>query len=161
LFDAAQASYLQTTIVEELRGVKVADLMTQECPIVAAEWSLQRFVDDVLLRSGQRCYMVRRDDRDGEVVGLITAKEVQETGRETWPSTSVAGAARPLASLHTVSPDTSAADALRMMSQHDVHQLPVMADGHLAGVVTRAHLLQLVDTRMRLEHTIPRGARHA
>jgi Zn-dependent protease/predicted transcriptional regulator len=157
LLDAAQASYLQTAVTEELRDVRVADLMTQDCPTVEARWSLQQFVDDVLLRSGRRCFLVRRDE---EVIGLITPHEVQEIQRETWPSTSVASAARPLASLYTVSPDTSASEALRIMSRHDVHQLPVLSDGHLEGLVTRGHLLQLVETRLRLEHAPTRGGHH-
>jgi predicted transcriptional regulator len=108
-------------------------------------------------RKRRRCFLVRRDT---EVIGLITPNEVQEIQRETWPSTSVASAARPLASLHTVSPDTSASEALRIMSRHDVHQLPVLSDGHLEGLVTRGHLLQLVDTRIRLEHAPARGGPH-
>lgn len=157
LIDAAQASYLQTAMTEELRDVRVADLMTQECPTIEARWSLQQFVDDVLLRSGRRCFLVRRD---AEIIGLISPKEVQEVQRETWPSTSVASAARPLASLHTVSPDTPAIEALRIMSRYDVHQLPVLSDGHLDGLVTRGHLLQLVDTRMQLEKAPARGGPH-
>lgn len=37
------------------------------------------------------------------------------------------------------------------MSQRDVHQLPVLDNDRLTGVVTRGHLLQLIDMRTRLD----------
>ena len=45
---------------------------------------------------------------------------------------------RPLDQLHTVTPYTPVMEALETMGRDDVNQLPVMADNHLEGVVTRA-----------------------
>ncbi|MGH9163779.1 MAG: site-2 protease family protein [Vicinamibacteraceae bacterium] len=147
LLQAAQASCAQVSLTEGLRDVRVADVMGSDCATVDGRWSLQQFVDDLLLRSGRRCFLVQRGEN---VIGLITPNEVRNVDRETWGTTAVATAARPLQTLHTVSPETPAGEALKIMSEEDVHQLPVMLNGHLKGIVTRGHVLQLIQTRTTL-----------
>jgi len=52
--------------------------------------------------------------------------------------------------LVTVTPATTAREALRLLSEHDVHQLPVMHGGRVAGLLTRAGLLQAIQMRRAL-----------
>jgi predicted transcriptional regulator len=58
---------------------------------------------------------------------------------------------RPLEELHVITPDTQVLDALKLMASNDVNQLPVVANGTLQGVVTRSHLLQLLQARSELQ----------
>ncbi|HEX6209966.1 MAG TPA: site-2 protease family protein, partial [Methylomirabilota bacterium] len=134
LLEAARASYAQVAAVEALRGVRVRDLMGTDCGTVEAATSLQSFVDDLLLRTGRRCFVVTGG---GAVVGLVTPHEVRQVAREEWPGLSVGDVMRPLAATRTVTPQTPAIEALRIMGQEDIHQLPVVSDGHLDGIVTR------------------------
>jgi CBS domain-containing protein len=57
---------------------------------------------------------------------------------------------RPLAQLRTVTPDTPVADALEMIGQDDVNQLPVLANGRLAGMISRERILRYLLTRAEL-----------
>ena len=57
---------------------------------------------------------------------------------------------RALRDLRTVSPATPVTEALKIMSHDDVNQLPVVADGHVAGVITRSHVLRLIQARAEL-----------
>jgi CBS domain-containing protein len=57
---------------------------------------------------------------------------------------------RPLADLHVVSPDTPASEALEVMSREDVNHLPVVATGHVEGVVSRNEIVNLLQTRRTL-----------
>jgi len=57
---------------------------------------------------------------------------------------------RPIRQLRTIQPSTPAIDALRLMGQEDVNQLPVMSDGKFEGMVGRSHILQLLQTRAEL-----------
>jgi CBS domain-containing protein len=41
----------------------------------------------------------------------------------------------------TVGPDTSAEHCAQLMEQHHIKRLPVLSDGHLVGIVSRADLL--------------------
>ena len=41
-------------------------------------------------------------------------------------------------------------EALQIMNRDDVNQLPVVTDGHLAGVITRSNVLRLIQNRAEL-----------
>ena len=147
LLEGAQAHELQAQLTATLRGVRVADVMARECVNVDADTSLRRFVDEQLFRFAARCFAVCRGDR---VLGLITPDEVKHVDRREWERTTVSQAMVPLQSLHPVGPESSATDALALMGRENISQLPVVADGHLEGVVMRSSLLRLVQARREL-----------
>lgn len=62
------------TITQSLRDVRVADVMANECATVDPITTVQVLVDDVLLRTGHRCVIVKSN---GHVLGLITLREVR------------------------------------------------------------------------------------
>ena len=147
LLTAAQASYAQVTIAETLRGVRVRDLMRDDCVTVGADVNLQSLVHDLLLRTGRRCIVVKRDSR---VLGLVTPNEVRGVGRDRWQQVTAGDVMRPLDQLKTVGLDTPATEAFTTMAREDVNQLPVVTDGRLEGIVTRGHILQLLQSRAEL-----------
>jgi Zn-dependent protease/CBS domain-containing protein len=148
LLNAAGASYLQTTANRALAGATVRQVMSQECGTVEAGISLQDFVDHFVLDTGRRCFVVVSGSQP---VGMITPIEVRQVDRGTWPLTSVQAVMKPLNRLHAVSPDTPAMEAMEIMAREDVNQLPVVSDGHLDGIITRAHVLKLLRTRSELD----------
>ena len=113
LLDASRTSYAQTKLLSELRDRRVGEMMERDYPTADGKMSLQRFVDQHLLPTGFRCFIVEEDDH---VTGLITANEVKGVERSRWPSTTVDRAMRPLRELHIVAPDTPAIQALHIMS---------------------------------------------
>jgi CBS domain-containing protein len=121
--------------------------MARDCSVVPAEMSLQKLVDDLLLRTGRRCFTVVED---GRVVGLITPHEVKGIPRAQWPDAAVGQAMRSLDRIHTVLPESSVADALEAMAGEDVHQLPVVSEGQLRGVISRGDVLRVLKTRQEL-----------
>jgi len=147
LLNAAGASYGGTRTFERLRGLRVADVMTRDCAVVEAGMSLQELVDDHILRTGKRCFVVVGDHG---VVGLITAHEVKQVPRAEWAARTVGQAMRPLASLRTVGPASSVADSLDIMTREDVHQLPVVTGGRLEGVIGRGDVLRVLQARAEL-----------
>lgn len=148
LLNAARASYAEVAVTASLRGVRTGDVMARDCDTVDASTALDGFVD-LLLRTGRRCFMVTTRD-GGEIVGLITPQEVRAVERSRWPQVRVADTMRALNGLKTVTPATPVSEALKIMSRDDVNQLPVVSDGRLAGVITRSHVLRLVETRAEL-----------
>jgi predicted transcriptional regulator len=128
--------------------MRVSDVMSRDCVIVNRSLSLREFVDTCLLRTGQRCYAV---EDHGRLVGLITPRDVGAVPRERWDSITVSEAMRPLEELHTITPDTQILDALKLMASNDVNQLPVVANGALQGILSRSHLMQLLQARSELQ----------
>jgi Zn-dependent protease len=148
LLTAAQASYAQVTIDETLRGVRVGDVMSEDCATVDAEVNLQSVVDDLLLRTGRRCIVVKHN---GRVLGLVTPNEVRGVDRDRWQQLTAGDVMRPIDKLRTVAPETPAIEAFTTMAREDLNQLPVVSDGHLEGIVSRGHILQLLQSRAELK----------
>jgi Zn-dependent protease/predicted transcriptional regulator len=148
LLSASRESYAQVAITEGLRGVRVADVMSRDCPTVDAHSNLQTFVEEHLARTGRRCFAVTFN---GHTEGLITPSEIVGVPRARWPYTTVADVMRPLAQVRTVGPNAAVSEALEVMAREDLNQLPVLADGELAGIISRGNVLQLLQTRAELQ----------
>jgi Zn-dependent protease/CBS domain-containing protein len=144
LMNAAGASYMQLKASNALAGVSVGQVMSQDCQAVEGHISLQDFVDHFLLRTGRRCFLVVDN---GRPLGLITPVEVRQVPRDDWGVTSVQAAMKPLERIHSVTPETPVMTAMEVMAREDVNQLPVVSDGHLAGILSRAHVLELLRAR--------------
>ena len=52
--------------------------------------------------------------------------------------------------LHSVSPDTELEDAMRLMDEKNIAQVPVMLDGRFVGLIGRDHLIRLIRSRTAL-----------
>jgi CBS domain-containing protein len=148
LLEAARASYAQVEVSESLRGVRAGDVMTRECPVIDGRTNLQTFVDEHLLRTGQRCFVVEEQGRLG---GLVTPHEVKAVERARWPYTTIDEVMRPLEQLRTVGPDIPVTEALEIMGREDLNQLPVVRDGRLEGIISRGHVLRLLQTRAEMQ----------
>ena len=143
LLQAARESSVQVGLTHALRNVRVADVMTRDCPTVDGASNVRHFVDEEMLRTGRRCFVVI--DK-GAVAGLVTPHEIKQVDRARWPSLTLHDVMRPLAQLRAVAPETPLASALRTMGRDDLNQLPVMVDGRLEGVVSRAHVFTYLQT---------------
>ena len=147
LLDAARSSYLQVETMERLRGVRARDVMAHNWPVIEGDVNLQRFVDDHLLRSGRRYFVVQENNN---AVGLITPHELKDVDRTRWPQTSVHDVMVPLDRLHSVQGTTPVTDALEKMGREDVNQLFVLSNRHLDGIISRGDVLRLLQTRAEL-----------
>ncbi len=147
LLQAARESYVQVGLAHAVEGVRVADVMTRDCPTVDGWLNVQNFVEQELLRTGQRCFIVV--DK-GEITGLVTPHEVKQIDRAKWPFMTLHDIMRPLEDLQSVTPDTPLTSALESMSRYDLNQLPVVSNSHLEGVLSRAQVLSYLQTHAEL-----------
>jgi CBS domain-containing protein len=157
LLQAAGATYMQVKTGTLLRGLRVKDVMSTDSYAVDPELSVQEFVNEHLLRTGRRCFLVVQD---GHLLGLITPNEVRTVEQRAWPFTPVRSVMRSADEVHFVSRDMPAMEALETMGREDVNQLPVMSDGRVEGIVSRAHVLQVLRSRaeLKLPPSLPRAA---
>jgi Zn-dependent protease len=147
LLSAAGASRGQIDLRETLRGIRVGEVMRRDYPLVEGHTNLEEFVERFLLRVGGRFFMVTRK---GNVVGLITLRDVKAVPRARWPYTTVDDAMQPLERVHSVSPESPLNESLEIMGRDDVQQLPVLERGRLLGVISRGTILQLLKDRAAL-----------
>ena len=147
LLQAARESYARVGIAHALEGVRVSDIMTRDCPTVDGWLNVQNFVDQHLLRTGKRCFVVMEK---GEITGLVTPHEIKEIDRAKWAFLTMHDIMRPLSDLRSVAPDAPLTAALESMSRYDLNQLPVVSNGHLEGILSRAELLSYLQTHAEL-----------
>lgn len=150
LLDAARSSYFQVGIMSGLRGHPVADIMERNCTSVPGYLSLRDFVDQYVLHSAGRCFVVRQDDRP---VGLITANNAKHIAPADWNQTSVQSVMHPLSQVPSVTPDTLAVKALELMSRERVNEVAVVSDGNLEGIFSRAQVLKFLQIYSGIGHS--------
>jgi CBS domain-containing protein len=97
--------------------------------------------------------------QESRLLGLITLREVRAVDAQAWPHTSVGEVMQSGTKIHTVSCNMPLAEALEIMAREDINQLPVVSNGIVEGVVTRAHILQVVRSRAELRlPSLPKAA---
>ena len=148
LADAAGDSQAGVEVSAALAHLRVGDVMSQDCPAVDSNVNLRTFAEDHLLRTGRRCFVVTQGGRQ---LGIVTINELKRVPRERWPFTILADILDPLEHVPKVSPDTALADALQLMAREEVNLLPVISNGRLAGVISRGHVVQLMQTQAELK----------
>jgi Zn-dependent protease/CBS domain-containing protein len=146
LFDAAGTSYAQVRLTELLKGVRVGDLMVHDCPRVDAWTNLQAFIDENALQSARFCFIVTNN---GQMIGLVSPREIRQFPQTQWRFKTVADVMRPLDGSPTISPDAPITEALETMGREDVSQLPVAENGLISGIISRASVLGYLEARGR------------
>ncbi|HVO66662.1 MAG TPA: site-2 protease family protein [Syntrophales bacterium] len=147
LENAAKGQVQQLGLHDMLAGHKVSQAMNRQYAAIRSDISLQHLVDDHILASGLRSFVVKRGDA---VVGLLTLHHIKEIPRSDWPTMTAAKAMIPVEKMKQVRPDTELWKALEEMDRDGVNQLPVMADGQIRGMLSREDVVGYLRTLREL-----------
>jgi Zn-dependent protease len=142
LKNASEQAYAQVLLERALGGVVASDVMRAPPLPVPENWSLQRLADERVLGDAERAFLTESLER---VSGLITITDLTRVPRVRWDDTTIREAMVPAAEVHTIDPQTSVLEAMRLMQEHDVNQLPVLDDGRLVGMLTRGDVLKRLE----------------
>ncbi|HEX6507171.1 MAG TPA: site-2 protease family protein [Chloroflexota bacterium] len=148
LQNAASASYGQAVMETTLRGVAVRDVMDRPPAAITPNTSVATLLHQHLLDGHQRAVTV--EGTDGNLLGLVTMTDLRDLAPVEWELTPVSRVMTPEERVRRVRPDDDLQSAIRTLAENDYHQLPVMSDGHLDGMLNRAHVLQYLHVRRRL-----------
>jgi Zn-dependent protease len=146
LRSTARRSYREMMSDLVLRDIPARDLMLIPPDPVDATMLLQDLVDRRVVPTSDRAFLVERDD---VIIGLLTITDIVRAQRARWGTTTAEAVMIPVARVVTVTPETQLVEAMRLMRVRDVHQLPVLDEGRLVGMVTRAEVLREIETAMR------------
>ncbi len=146
LSSAADASRRELTVREHLGGAKVRDVMDAGTEAVSPGTSVEDLVDGIFGRYRRRALPV---SQNGRVVGIVTVSDIKKIPRERWTDTEVQEImTRP--PLHSVSPDDDLYAAMQKLSRNDVNQVVVLRGDELSGMLTRADVVNFLQTREEL-----------
>ncbi len=144
---AAQASYQQARLQKMLTGVKARNLAVDRCMAVPTNLTLDRLVEDYVLRDGQRCFFVS----DGDAAqGVITLNEIRGLSGEQRGQLTTGHVMTDVASAYKANPDDDAWTILQKMTEDQLSEVAVVENGSLLGLITRDGLLRQMRLRSEL-----------
>lgn len=141
LHTAAQSSYQQASLQENLRGVRVEDVMTRDVTAIPSHTSLDDAVNGYFLKYGYGGFPVMHER---EFLGFVTLKDVKDVPKERWSSVSVADVIAVHHRRWEVSGSDDLVKALELMINEDKGRLAVMENGELVGIITRNGIARYV-----------------
>jgi len=147
LHSAAGRGYHQVIMREMLRGVRAEDLMVRDIQSVSSDLSIQKLVDEFILKHRDRAFIVAEK---GDIKGIVCLEDVKKVPKDQWPSARVSQVMTPREELATVSPDDDGNKVLAELAAKSVHQVPVVERGKIQGVVCRTDILQFMQLRSEL-----------
>ncbi len=147
LGNAAVGSYRQLTLQQMLQGHAVSEAMTRDCITIQQNITLNELVNEHILPTGNQCFVVADGDH---VKGLITLKEVKAIPSTEWASKKIIEIMVPLEKLRQVRPDEDMARVLKVLTEEEIGQLPVVEGGSIIGMISRENLLAFINIRDKL-----------
>jgi len=147
LHSAAVTGYEQVMVEAVLKGVRAEDLMTKDFETVSSRLPVQSLVDDYILKKRERVFLVADD---GELKGIVCLEDVKRIPRESRSAVKVGEIMTPKEKLEVVSPDADGRQILSRITGKDIHQVPVMVGGKVAGIICRTDVLRFIQLRSEL-----------
>lgn len=148
LQNAASASLQQTIMETRLRDVRVGEVVRRDPTAVGPRTSVAELIEDHLLRRNRRAMPVCED---GRPIGIVTIGDINEVAAEDRGITRVADVMGGRDGLLMVELDDTLSHALERFADGDHEQLPVVQDGRLVGMLTRADLIRQLQLREALD----------
>ncbi len=143
----AETSLKQTEMTEALHGISVGDIMTKDLLTVSPDISVQKLVTDYFLIHPHGGYPVVRNDK---LEGVVTMSSVRSIPAEKREMETVAQAMVPYERIVTISPNASAAEALKKIAEKNIGRLLVTDGDRILGMITRGDLMKTIRTRQDL-----------
>jgi Zn-dependent protease/predicted transcriptional regulator len=145
---ASRMSYQQVEIRKALEGEPIRRFMQTEAIVVPPSISVEDLVHDYIYKYHHEMFPVQRDS---QLLGCVTIKQVKGIPREEWRQHSVQELMTPRSSENTISPEADAVHVLSLMTRSGNSRLMVMDRDRLVGVVTLKDLLRFLSLKLDLE----------
>jgi Zn-dependent protease/CBS domain-containing protein len=155
LNNAAESARAEIVVQHQLAGVKVSQVMEPNVETISPGLSVAELVREYFLSRRRRAVPVAVGDR---IVGMVSIADVRVLPQNQWEMTPVERIMTK-EQICTVKPDDDLNDAMKLIAQRDLNQLPVCSDGKLAGILTRASIINFLQLRHELGMKAPRDAK--
>jgi Zn-dependent protease/CBS domain-containing protein len=146
LLHAADSSLRDLSLQEHLAGKHVGELMDRRPECVNPETFIETIVHGSFIQGGRRALPVCNDSG---LLGIVTLSDVKKIPKDAWSNTPVQTIMTPGDKLLTVNQSDDLNTALAIMAQNGLNQIPVMGDGRLVGLLTRADVLRFLHTHQQ------------
>jgi len=144
LQNAAVQSYRRIVVQDILEDVPVKQMMYTDVPMVRAGLSVQSLIDNYIMKTENRAFVVFDDDR---MVGLVTIDDVRKVDAESRSQTLIKDVMTPSQKLIVIAPEEDASDAFQRLQSEDIRQLPVVTGDKIIGLLRRKDIIRWLQLR--------------
>jgi Zn-dependent protease/CBS domain-containing protein len=138
LNNGAEGSRQQVALHGALDGVSVTSVMDASPEVASLQLNLRDFMLEHALKRGKRALPVVDN---GRLVGIVSITDGAHVPQDAWATTPV-GQVMTRAPLKTLGPDADLSAALQLMVENGVHQIPIVQNGNLLGMLSRADVMR-------------------
>ncbi len=146
LTSAADSAIREQSLQEHLAGVHVRDVMNRYPECVSPATPVETVVHGSFIQRGVKALPVCNDTG---LLGIVTLADVKRIPQDQWANTPVQEIMT-RSPLESVNENDDLNGALRILAQNGLNQIPVMGDGHLVGLLSRADVIRYLQTRQEL-----------
>lgn len=148
LHNAASSSQEQMIFETRLSKVRAGDVVTPDDVTVPPGISVAELVDNYLLPGNRRAMAVTDN---GRLVGIVTVSDVQRVPHDQRAKVAVAHIMGGRDGMVSVRADQSVQDAVEILTERDLDQLPVLDGSRVIGLLTRGDVMRQLQLREALD----------
>jgi CBS domain-containing protein len=131
-----------------LAKVKAGDVVQPDELTVAPGISVAELVDNYLLPGNRRAVPVTDN---GRLVGIVTVSDIQRVPPDDRPKVAVAEIMGGRDGMVSVRADQPVQDAVEILAERDLDQVPVLDGGRVIGLLTRGDVMRQLQLREALD----------
>ena len=143
----ATTSYRQVEMREALRGFTAGAVMETDYIAISPSLSLKELVQNYVLPTGRRYFVVAED---GRLAGMVSFENIKTVPQTRWDITPVRAVMTPADKVVSARPEEEALSILERMEEYDLNQMPVVKERVVLGIVVRENLLHFIRLRSEL-----------
>ncbi len=147
LFSIAQAANANVMLDSLFGRVTVGEVMNPNPITVPHHISLLELVESYFLPRAMRAAPVVAGE---QLLGLISLTDVRQIPREQWSQIPIWQVMVPRNRLIVTTPQQRLSEALGLMARHSIHQVPVVQDERLVGIISRETIMRFLEVRRGL-----------
>lgn len=135
-----------------LARLRVGDVTIRDMDVVPAGTTLERFLEDDVVRTRHTVYPVVSGAREGDgsaIVGLVSFRDAQRVPRAERGSRLVTEAMVPVERVRVLDGDAPLVEQLNDLLSAPLRRALVREDGHIAGMLSPTDALRVVDVLRR------------
>lgn len=140
-----------------LAGVTTSQAMDDHVQMVASRQMIRQIVEERVLGMGERFFVVVDE---GMPRGVLSLSDIVRIPRERWDWVPANQAMVPWSQVVWVAPETPLTEALQVIAQRRVAQVPVLSQGRPVGVLSREMIVSNLRLRAELKGAADRAAAH-
>lgn len=144
---AAAQSHRRAVLHEALQSITAHDIMTKEYALIGEQLNLGQLVQDYILATAQRYFVVAEE---AKLQGIVTIRDIKSIPKNNWNSTRIGEIMIPADKLRTAHLQQSGVTLLEQMDDLEIDHMPVLENDEVIGIVTRENLVRLGQIRGEL-----------